>query len=359
MEKEQIYLSLPFRAYMGKESYIFISYAHVDKDIVYPEMMWLKKKIYLIWYDEGIPPASEWPAEIEKALSDSQLVLVFITPNAIERRMIRDEINYAIDHNKFLLTVFLEPTDLKHGLSLRIGNSQHLKKYELKEKVYQDKLLSSLKPVQPFSLNEKLNATFTICTNLVEISDYCRLEWKASKIALKLENTKKKLLEFFTEFTRIIPEFDKWANKLKTNYKSDDKINEKDANGIREDIELIYDAMPFILRYKKPEERDVEIDEKLYAMFIVIRNFAEITDYCMLRWEVNYIQRNLSMANNKLSQFFDEFKVENIVNEIDNWLEKLNLNYGKISLDRIKDEDADLLVEDIEKFKKTLVSSLK
>ena len=31
----------PFEAYPGNEPYIFVSYAHADSDVVYPEIKWL------------------------------------------------------------------------------------------------------------------------------------------------------------------------------------------------------------------------------------------------------------------------------------------------------------------------------
>lgn len=48
------------RAYKGENPYIFVSYAHKDKDIVYPVIEELQNRGYRIWYDEGIEASEEW-----------------------------------------------------------------------------------------------------------------------------------------------------------------------------------------------------------------------------------------------------------------------------------------------------------
>ncbi|GAI64555.1 unnamed protein product, partial [marine sediment metagenome] len=75
-DNNDFFLELPFGAYDGGGRYIFVSYAHEDKKIVYPEMEMIYSEGYNLWYDEGIPLASEWPAEIEKAIKNCHLFLV-------------------------------------------------------------------------------------------------------------------------------------------------------------------------------------------------------------------------------------------------------------------------------------------
>ncbi len=138
-------MELPFKAYTGNKPYIFISYAHSDKAQVYPEMTWIKKKGFHIWYDEGIPPSSEWPEEIEKAILDCDCFIVFITPHAIESLLVRNEVNLALDQRKPFLSIFLEPADLKYGLRLRMGQLQSILKYEVNDALYQQKVAESLR----------------------------------------------------------------------------------------------------------------------------------------------------------------------------------------------------------------------
>ena len=140
-------IHIPFRAYKGKDPYIFVCYAHKDKELVYDEIRWIKSKDFRIWYDEGIPPTTEWPEEIERAIKNCTLFLVFITPNAVGRENVRNEINYALKKGKKFLAVFLEPTELKFGLELRLSLKQAILKYELNKEIYLEKLLETLNSI--------------------------------------------------------------------------------------------------------------------------------------------------------------------------------------------------------------------
>ena len=50
----------PFPAYQGDAPYIFVSYAHDDAALVYPEITRLKEQGFNVWYDEGISPGATW-----------------------------------------------------------------------------------------------------------------------------------------------------------------------------------------------------------------------------------------------------------------------------------------------------------
>ena len=121
----------PFPAYKGDEPYIFICYAHVDSEIVYPELVWLDEQGCNIWYDEGISPGEEWTEELAQAIRGASHLLYFVTPHSTESRKCRDEINYALDLDIHLLIVHLKETQLSEGLKLSLGLSQAILRYEL------------------------------------------------------------------------------------------------------------------------------------------------------------------------------------------------------------------------------------
>ena len=73
----------PFESYVGHDPYIFISYAHRDKEKVYPCLEFLNNQNINIWYDEGIPPSAEWVEEIAQAIKKSCLFFVFMSPHAL------------------------------------------------------------------------------------------------------------------------------------------------------------------------------------------------------------------------------------------------------------------------------------
>ncbi|MCH8142813.1 MAG: toll/interleukin-1 receptor domain-containing protein [Proteobacteria bacterium] len=68
-------LDTPFPAYTGDEPYIFVSYAHADNEIVYPEIQWLRDQGFNVWYDEGISPGTVWRDELADSIEGSNLYL--------------------------------------------------------------------------------------------------------------------------------------------------------------------------------------------------------------------------------------------------------------------------------------------
>ncbi|HUY01446.1 MAG TPA: TIR domain-containing protein [Candidatus Deferrimicrobium sp.] len=135
---------IPFIAHRGKDPYIFVSYSHIDKKEVYSDMEWLFKNGFRIWYDEGIPPSSEWPAEIESAINNCSFFIIFISPNAIESKNVQNEIFYALQLKKSILPIRLQETELKYGLSMSLGRIQAILKFKMTEDLYRHKLLDSL-----------------------------------------------------------------------------------------------------------------------------------------------------------------------------------------------------------------------
>lgn len=136
--------SLPFEAYRGEEPYIFISYSHKDSERVFADILRLNRQGYRIWYDEGIAPGNEWPEEIAKALSDATVFLVFISPNAIQSQNVRNEINFALNRQKFFVAVYLEETQLPQGLELRMGDIQAIMKWKVKDTYFNQKIVNAI-----------------------------------------------------------------------------------------------------------------------------------------------------------------------------------------------------------------------
>jgi len=134
-------VKLPFPAYTGTEPYIFASYSHKDSDLVFPELLRLNKMGFRIWYDEGITPGSEWSEEIENAIKDATMFIVFMSEKAVNSRNVRNEINFAFDENKRFLVMYLEEAVLKFGLKLMLSSIQAIKKYELPDEIYVHKLM--------------------------------------------------------------------------------------------------------------------------------------------------------------------------------------------------------------------------
>ena len=134
---------LPYPAYRGNEPYVFISYAHDDKDKVFAEIKRFNEAGFHVWYDEGISPGNEWTDEIADALERCCVFVVMITPVSAPRKNVLNEINFALDENKPFLAIHLEKTEIKGGLKLRTGSTQAILKYNMSEEEYEYKYIEA------------------------------------------------------------------------------------------------------------------------------------------------------------------------------------------------------------------------
>ena len=114
----------PFEPYNGNAPYLFVSYAHADRDQVFRPLGGLHAEGYRIWYDAGITPGANWEDSIAEAIAGAEQVLVCLTPRSATSQHVRDEVSYALNKKKLFLAVYLEETALPPGLELRIGNKQ-------------------------------------------------------------------------------------------------------------------------------------------------------------------------------------------------------------------------------------------
>ena len=129
-------LEPPFDAYQGDEPFIFVSYAHTDSAQVCPEITRLHKAGYRIWYDEGIIPTKRWRAHIAEALDSCALFLLFISPHAVESHNVVNEIEFALNHRKPILPIYLEDIELPGELELGFGGIQAVMKWKVAEGRY-------------------------------------------------------------------------------------------------------------------------------------------------------------------------------------------------------------------------------
>lgn len=133
-------IPLPFEAYRGNEPYAFVSYAHADAHLVFPDLAELRRLGVNIWYDEGIDPGNEWPEEIAEALDRSSLFVCYVTPRSVASRNCRNEVHFALNRDKVFIAIYLEDTELPKGLALRMGDIQAVMKYRMDERSYRRKM---------------------------------------------------------------------------------------------------------------------------------------------------------------------------------------------------------------------------
>lgn len=97
-----------FKPYEGKKPYIFISYPHKQSDEVVATIRILHEKRYRLWYDEGIPAGSDWPANIARHMQDCEAVICFISDHFLKSHNCFSEIRAAAQLKKPILVVYLD-----------------------------------------------------------------------------------------------------------------------------------------------------------------------------------------------------------------------------------------------------------
>jgi len=139
----------PYPAYEGSEPYVFVSYAQVDSEAVYPELIKLKNAGFNIWYDEGIAPGTRWRTELAEALAECSVFLFYITPRAAGSQNCNKEVNFALSRDRHFLSVYLDETELPPGLEFSINDLQAIIRYQSDETTYRQKLNAALKSLLP------------------------------------------------------------------------------------------------------------------------------------------------------------------------------------------------------------------
>lgn len=104
--------------------YIFISYKRDDEDRIAPLLDQIARWGYDIWFDKSIPGGAEWDALIEEKVSNCEMVIAFISQDAVESKWVRREVKFADSLNKPIVAVKLEDADLRHGMKMLLSQYQ-------------------------------------------------------------------------------------------------------------------------------------------------------------------------------------------------------------------------------------------
>jgi hypothetical protein len=122
-ERETVCKVIPCN--LNDESFVFVSYAHFDSDVVFPIIEGVGADGYAIWYDKGISISSTWTDEIATAILNCSAFVIFITKESAESVYVRSEIEFALNSRIKLIPVYLDGMDvLPPGLALGLNATQ-------------------------------------------------------------------------------------------------------------------------------------------------------------------------------------------------------------------------------------------
>lgn len=146
------------KAYTGSEPFIFISYAHADRDIVFPIIELLQNNGYHVWYDEGLQYGNDWRDELEERIRCCHSFIFMQSARSVRSEYCKDEI-YTADSEKKkrtresdgdedrmpFLTIKLEESEVTGGLRMILDSKQGVSGIDISAKEITQKLISSNK----------------------------------------------------------------------------------------------------------------------------------------------------------------------------------------------------------------------
>lgn len=103
-------IKLPF-ASVNDKPYIFASYGHDDKEVVFPLLKRLYESGYNVWYDEGITIGERYDEVIESHIRQSAVFLLLTSSLSVSRPYVTDieiPIAYENKENAPIIPLFIE-----------------------------------------------------------------------------------------------------------------------------------------------------------------------------------------------------------------------------------------------------------
>ena len=95
---------------MSKE--IFISYSRRDQEFVTRLAHDLNEQVAFVWFDRStIQPGQRWHDEIMEGIQECKAFIVVLSPDAMESRYVREEVDKALELGKTIFPVIYRPAE--------------------------------------------------------------------------------------------------------------------------------------------------------------------------------------------------------------------------------------------------------
>lgn len=102
----------------GLQPKVFISYSSKDQEFVDTLSSSLKKSGYYPWKNtESIPKGEDWHAEMINGLAGTDILILILSPEALESKYVKEEWSSFLNENKKVLPVLLKDCKLPKKLS--------------------------------------------------------------------------------------------------------------------------------------------------------------------------------------------------------------------------------------------------
>ncbi len=130
---------------MAQSADVFLSYSREDKTRVLDLAGKLRAAGVNLWIDQGgIDGAALWGESIVRALEGAKVLLLMVTPSAVNSHNVAKEVMLTSERKGNILPVHLEPTTIPLGLKYPLAGIQHIEFYHGDPDVNLQAILRSL-----------------------------------------------------------------------------------------------------------------------------------------------------------------------------------------------------------------------
>ena len=125
--------------------YVFICYAHDERETVVAQIDWLRGQGFTVWFDEAIEAGSRWSDDLARAVEGCSAFLYFLSPRSVSSRYCLDEVHFALECSRPIVPVEIAQVTLTPGLKLSIGGTHRLFMHKMESEEFRRKLAKGLK----------------------------------------------------------------------------------------------------------------------------------------------------------------------------------------------------------------------
>jgi len=129
----------------SERPYLFVCYAHEQRDLVVREIDWLREQGFEVWFDEAIEAGQRWSEDLALAIEGCTAMLFFMSPRSLSSRYCLDEIHFALECGRPIVPVEVEPAELTPGLRLSLGGTHRIFMHRMSSADFRHKLASGLR----------------------------------------------------------------------------------------------------------------------------------------------------------------------------------------------------------------------
>lgn len=130
---------------VGTSPYVFVCYAHDDRDVVVEQVAWLREAGIHAWYDEAIEAGSRWSDDLARAVDGCSAFVYFLSPRSVSSRHCLDEVHFALECGRPIVPVEIAPVTLTPGLQLSLGGQHRLFMHRMEPAEFRRKLERGLR----------------------------------------------------------------------------------------------------------------------------------------------------------------------------------------------------------------------